>query len=212
MMTVIYYTSNREDEKFEEKIRANLLSVIGDLPLISVSQKPIDFGQNICVGDVGISDANIFRQLMIGCEAAKTPLIATAESDCIYPPTGYFDFVPEDKDMAYRYTNLYVLQMSKKGFWKKDYSLCGQVSGREYLIKWITRRLKKEKVTTWTTSKLKIKDFFPLWKNFKLFSNELPIINIKTGKGLRRSCKTSKDFTDTLPYFGHVSNVVDDLF
>jgi len=56
--TIIYYTANREDERFEQVIRENILRVSEGLPIISVSQKPIDFGQNICVGNVGVSNQN----------------------------------------------------------------------------------------------------------------------------------------------------------
>ena len=149
MITVIYYTSNKEPELFEQNIRKRLLDVIGNLPLISVSQKPIDFGDNICVGEnIGLSDANIFRQLLIGCEKASTPLIATAEADCLYPPTGYFDFKPKNIDMTYRYTNLWLFytkycnrRLWRKGFLKMDYSLCAQISGREYLIHHLKRSI-----------------------------------------------------------------------
>ena len=48
-VAIIYYTSSREDPKFEKMVQDNILSVT-DLPIISVSQKPIDFGKNICVG------------------------------------------------------------------------------------------------------------------------------------------------------------------
>ena len=67
LFTIIYYTSNKEDEAFEGKTRKKLLEVCGDIPIISVSQKPIDFGKNICVGDVGACDANLYRQIQIGC-------------------------------------------------------------------------------------------------------------------------------------------------
>ena len=60
--TIIYYTANREKESFENKVRENILKVKGDLPVISVSQKPIDFGKNICVGDIGQNYLNAFRQ------------------------------------------------------------------------------------------------------------------------------------------------------
>ena len=123
MLTVIYYTCNREETAFESTIQKSLLDVIGNTPLISVSQKPIDFGKNICVGDIGTSDMNIFRQLLIGCEVATTPLVATAEADCLYPPTGYFDFKPDQEDMAYRYTNLWFFYRQKDFYYKKDYRL-----------------------------------------------------------------------------------------
>ena len=49
-ITVLYYTSNREGENFEIKVREIILENKGDLPLISVSQKPIDFGKNRAKG------------------------------------------------------------------------------------------------------------------------------------------------------------------
>lgn len=107
--TVIYYTSNREKENFENKIKGRLLGSIGDTPLVSVSQKPIDFGENICVGDVGTSDHNIYRQLQMGCMRATTKYVCTAEADCLYPPSGYFDFSPPDENAAYHYTNVWIL-------------------------------------------------------------------------------------------------------
>ena len=49
--TIIYCSSNKELPEFEAKIVANLLKNCGDLPIISVTQKPMDLGRNICVGD-----------------------------------------------------------------------------------------------------------------------------------------------------------------
>ncbi|KKL05880.1 hypothetical protein LCGC14_2601630, partial [marine sediment metagenome] len=71
-ITVVYYTSNYMTGKFIEKTKEQLLSVIGDLPLISVSHKPMNFGTNICVGDVGRSHLNIYRQILVGARGART--------------------------------------------------------------------------------------------------------------------------------------------
>lgn len=106
--TIIYYTSNREKPEFETKIQKNLFSVIGDTPLISISQQPIDFGENICVGNVGTSDHNIYRQIQLECLKAKTKYVCTAKADCLYPPTEYFNFVPSNKKphpLFHRYQN-----------------------------------------------------------------------------------------------------------
>ncbi|MCK9371413.1 hypothetical protein M0R04_15975 [Candidatus Dojkabacteria bacterium] len=52
--TIVYCSSNMEKEEFEGKIKENLVKVCGDLPIISVTQKPINLGTNICVGeDIG---------------------------------------------------------------------------------------------------------------------------------------------------------------
>lgn len=57
--TVVYYTSNKEHEYFENKVKKRLLKTIGDIPLISVSQKPMKgFGKNICVGEKSFCDAS----------------------------------------------------------------------------------------------------------------------------------------------------------
>jgi SAM-dependent methyltransferase len=86
-LTIIFYTANYLDEKnpyFLENVKKQLLKAAGGLPIISVSQKPIDFGQNICVGDIGRSHLNIYRQILIGCKEAKTEFVAMAEDDILY--------------------------------------------------------------------------------------------------------------------------------
>ena len=93
-VSIIYCSSNREHPKFEQRIKDNILKVRGNLPIISVTQKPINFGKNICVGNVGVSGFNFFRQSLIACEEAKTKFVISAEADCLYPP-GYFQFIPE---------------------------------------------------------------------------------------------------------------------
>jgi len=45
--TILYYTSNHEDPVFEQKIIDSLLENCGNLPIVSVSQKPIKLGQNV---------------------------------------------------------------------------------------------------------------------------------------------------------------------
>ena len=73
-LTVIYYTSNWLDTHnpyFLENTKKQLLRAIGDLPLISVSQKPIVFGQNICVGETGRSHLNLYRQILEGVKPGE---------------------------------------------------------------------------------------------------------------------------------------------
>ncbi|MCK9371410.1 hypothetical protein M0R04_15960, partial [Candidatus Dojkabacteria bacterium] len=97
--TILYYSSQREKPEFEFKIIDNLLKVCGDLPIISITHFPMDLGHNICVGDVGCSGFNMFRQVLLGCEAANTTFIISAEADCLYPPD-YFTFRPERTDVC----------------------------------------------------------------------------------------------------------------
>ncbi|HJY98373.1 MAG TPA: hypothetical protein VJ227_01520 [Patescibacteria group bacterium] len=103
-LTVVYYTSNWLDTHnpyFLENTKKQLLKAIGDLPLISVSQKPIALGQNICVGEIGRSHLNLYRQILEGCKAAKTKYVATAEDDVLYSPEHFHYHLPERDVFSY---------------------------------------------------------------------------------------------------------------
>lgn len=100
-LTVIFYTANVLHEPFAGTVRKQLLKAIGDYPLISVSQRPMDFGTNICVGDIGRSHLNIYRQILIGCKKAKTKYVAMAEDDCLYSYEHFHDFRPSLGTFAY---------------------------------------------------------------------------------------------------------------
>lgn len=218
--TVVYYTSNREDEAFEEKIRQRLLETIGDLPLISVSQKPIDFGHNICVGDMGVSDQNVHRQLQLGANWAITPFIISAEADCLYPKE-YFEFVPPVVDKAYRLDNVYILSRSG-GYRQKAYSECGQIAGRDYLIKSIDKFYEgKGQWSTKIEHGHRLRYLFGWYHSlahgdapWSFFHTDIPIVNIKTGNGLHEGTRTNLNVKSVieLPYWGSADKVRKEMF
>jgi len=221
-LTCIYYTSNREDQDYEAKIRADLLTKIGDLPLISVSQKPLPgFGDNICVGDVGLSYWNVYKQIQIGVEKAKTKWIITAEADCLYPPKGYFDFVPPElppfakaeKDQygynpkyAYHYRNLYILYKHVPDFHQKHFSLCGLIVDKDYLLSRIYRSTKKR--ITWVDGYSKPRPLFNKWNGWTEFTGNTAIINMKTlVGGLKNWTGTTDIAVPELPYWGFADDM-----
>lgn len=205
-LTVLYYTSNQEDDAFEERIRARLLDVIGELPLISISHEPINFGYNVCIGRRELSDRSINESILTGCLIANTPLVATAEADCLYPPTGYFDYVPDKINHVYRYGNLYILWKNNPIFKRKKYSGCAQIMGREYFIDRIMRRLS-------STSRPFLKGEMIPKNSWTMFSGDLPVVNFKTGNGLRKfTSKSETDKTPVLPYFGRAEKVLREMF
>lgn len=207
-LSVIYYTSNREKEDFKAKIEGRLLKTIGDVPLISVSQKPIDFGENICVGDVGTSDHNIYRQLQIGCLKAITKFVCTAEADCLYPPTGYFDFNPPDESSAYHYTNVWILYKGSHIFKKKAFSLCALFSNRDYLLSRLDRVFGK--LPQWSLRKPH--PLFHKYRGWTPFTNSLPVINIKTREGMRWFTGTEDVEAVELPYWGSARKLTEELW
>lgn len=207
-VTVIYYTSNREKEEFESKIRGNLLKTIESLPLISVSQRPINFGKNICVGDVGTSDHNIYRQIQIALMNVKTKFVATAEADCLYPPSGYFDFEPPDETTAYHYLNVWVMYNGYPTYKKKAFSLCGLFANTDYLISRIERSIGH--LPLWSNKKPH--PLFHKYQGWTPFTNRFPIVNIKTKEGMRWFTGTEKIEEKSLPYFGDAFKLQEKLW
>ena len=53
MKAIIHLTDNSLDEKIATLCRRVLAKEARDIPIISVSQKPIKLGKNICVGKIG---------------------------------------------------------------------------------------------------------------------------------------------------------------
>ena len=95
-LTLLYYTSNRISEHFREKVLSQLRYAAGkEVPIISVSQKPLDFGENICVGNIGRSLQNIYKQVFEGAKRVKTEYVALVEDDCLYVPE-HFHYRPKD--------------------------------------------------------------------------------------------------------------------
>ena len=105
-LSIIYYTANKISNYFAENVRKQLIISAGEIPIISVSQKPINFGENICVGDIGCSTLNIYRQATLGVKNAKTKFIALAEDDAFYT-LSHFDFIPPRDDTFYYNENIW---------------------------------------------------------------------------------------------------------
>lgn len=206
-MTIIYYTSNRESTFFESLIREELIRSSRGLPIVSVSQKPIDLGKNICVGDVGASNINTKRQILIGLKHAETENVCMAESDFLYPPA-YFKFIPEEKDTVYYLDNLYVLWINRDRFHRKRNSDGALVCNREYLIKRLSEAL--ENAPEWFDGrnepqyKGKLKHNTILYDGKrKPFTTEVPAVTFKTGRGISWKCPHSKyTYKTKLPYWG----------
>lgn len=204
--TIIYYTSNREDPVFEEKIRDRLLKTCGDLPIISVSHKPINLGKNICVGDVGVSGFNMFRQVEIACKEANTKFVISAEADCLYPPD-YFTFEPKRDDVCYRNSNLYVMPDRRDFFfYKEEGATHAQVIGREFYLARLAKLF--EGAPQWSPEeknfpkeRLKKEDVFDK-DEIVHYRTENPVFQIKTHKGMRYYTHSDRTPVYELPYWG----------
>jgi hypothetical protein len=215
--TVVYYTGHRENPLFEKKIQDKLVATIGDLPLITVSQKPLSLGKNICVGEVGSSAHNAFRQLQIGAQAATTEFICTAESDYLYAPE-YFQFIPDVLDRFFFLSPLYVLfvqdhRPDRFFSLKRTGDYGAMIVGREHLLRRLDRMFKYE--TQWQECLETQRRLHHLVRSGNSGRAEtiIPSVTFKTSNNMhQRSNHAPSTNTKTIPYWGSVAEVCETYY
>jgi hypothetical protein len=206
-LTILYYSSSHEKPEFERKIIENLQEACGDLPIVSVSQKPLDLGKNICVGDVGLSYLNEWRQMFIGAKEVQTPYIVFAESDHLYPKE-YFSFVPP-RAGSWHYDNVWTVfkDVTRAGSYRrKEFSDGAQICDKKSLVERLERFLADK--PQWGEEYY---DEQLLDVPFDYFSGPTACIVFKTGDGVSNSAnvinKPGNNRKNSLPYWGHVTNL-----
>ena len=138
-ITLIFYTSNRIPEFFALNVMKHIQSF--GIPIISVSQKPIAFGKNICVGEIGCSVYNVYKQILIGVKEAKTKYVACCEDDTLYVKE-HFEFEPPDGGIFYN-VNRWRINLHGMFYYRNRRIMCSCVSGSEKLIEVLEERFRK---------------------------------------------------------------------
>lgn len=203
-ITVLYYTSNREGENFERRVKELILKNKGDLQLVSVSQKPIDFGNNICVGEHGTSGFNMFRQVQIGLRVIKTKFVISAEADCFYP-SDYFQFIPPVDNVPYRNRNTWVMPQRRPFFWnKKESATHAQIVGTKFYLETLNSLFKN--APDWSVEeknfpkeRLRKEDVFD---RIEYWTSKNPVVQVKTKRSMRHYTHSERIDTHELPYWG----------
>jgi len=145
---IVYYTDSQLDEKLAGPVRKRIKKMAGPIPIISVSQKPLDFGKNICVGEKPRVMLSMFEQMLEGLKAAPPEsIVYFCEHDVFYHPS-HFAYLPKKNTHAYFNTNRYHyrfgMEMFLKARGKRAYSQ--GVAYREMWIKHIETRIEEFKV------------------------------------------------------------------
>ncbi len=118
-LTLLLATANQINEETAKKIRNYVLEVTENkYPVISVSQKPIDFGKNICVGEIGVNKYNEYKQILVGLNEVKTKYVAVIDDDTLYTPEHFLNR-PADDTFIYE-TNYWFAQEELDYFWRVD--------------------------------------------------------------------------------------------
>lgn len=95
---IVYYTDNRCEERITTVCRRQIFRCT-DMPIVSVSHYPIDFGKNFVV-NMPRGALSMFTQILKGLENTEAEIVYLCEHDVLYHPS-HFDFVPDDRKFHY---------------------------------------------------------------------------------------------------------------
>ena len=139
---IIYYTDNSLDEKFAKGFRQRLVNAALDIPIVSVSQKPIDFGHNICVGEMGRSLCMMWKEMLTALIYSQADVVYIAEHDVLYD-SSHFKFEPEDDNCFYYNRNVWLVRTRDgKTMWKPSLCFSQCVCNRLLLLNDIMQRVR----------------------------------------------------------------------
>lgn len=220
---LIYYTDNLLDEKIMKACQKQLLKAASGKKIVSISLKPLDFGENIVL-PLEKGYLTMFKQILAGLEALDTDIVYFCEHDDLYHPS-HFDFIPPRKDIFYYNNNYWFLRLSDGFALHYDVSpLSSLCAYREPLIKHYKERIalvEKEGFSyrigfePMTHGRIKWKN----WYNFELRKSEAPNIDISHGKNVTQKRWTQDKFRkkptdwkeatiDTIPGWNNVRKLL----
>lgn len=140
MKEIIYYTTNRLEGTLLDQLVRLFITESG-LPIISVSQKPLDLGKNIVYPKVGRSSMLLINQILTGLRASDARYVFFCEHDVLYHQS-HFDFVPPTDDKVYYNNNVLRYRLSDRRVVGYDAAILSQLcANRELLIKHYETRL-----------------------------------------------------------------------
>lgn len=206
MLTVIYYTAHTEKPSFEDKIIKHLIEASQGFPIISVSQKPIDLGKNICVGEVGVSAKNAWRQLRIGAMAAETEFVCLAESDQLHPRE-FFEFEPQRNDVFYTPNPLYVVFPNEPVFKLKHGCEGCLIVGREFLIDRINSMFRDD---SWGADTERV--HLTGGRDMARFDLKTPVVMFRTPEGITKFGARTYNELEELEYWGKASDLIKEYY
>ena len=141
-LTLLYYTANRAPAHFMERVQRHLLT--HGNPIVSVSFKPMSFGDNICIGEQEPSIFQLYRQVLIAAEMSRTKYVACAEDDSLYHES-HFHYRPSPGTFGY---NNYRWMLDSKGifYWRRRTVMSMCIAGRDLMVDTLRARFSKHPV------------------------------------------------------------------
>lgn len=142
-LTVIFLTTNKVPDGWAAYHRQVLLDAVSDYPLITISKKPLDFGQNVIQTEPE-SSTNLYRQLLRGAKLATTPYIALTEDDTLYTKDHFKHFRPPLDTFGYNMNRWSLFTWGEPIYSRKNNIVgAAMIAPRELAIEALEERFQK---------------------------------------------------------------------
>jgi hypothetical protein len=205
---IIYYTDNRLKEPIFSAVQKRIIAA--DLPIVSVSLKPISLGKNFVL-NLNPGLVTMIKQIIKALEESRSKYVFFCEHDVLYP-LSHFDFTPQRDDVFYYNSNVWRWKYPDNLAITYDrlISLSCLCVNREFVLDHYKRRLKKIKEMKWENDKRHEPDWARLWgyepgtkktkrggfsdDDFQTWASKDPIIDIRHGKTFSQSKVTLASF------------------
>lgn len=217
--TIIMLTANRVSPSWAEFHKEKLIEAANGKPIITISRKPLDWGENL-LDKEPYHISNIYFQLLRGAKHAKTRYIAVAEDDTLYPEE-HFEYIPPMNTFAYNQNRFGLFSWSRRPtyFWKDRISNSTLVASRELVIEALEERFGKYPNGTPTgftgeMGRNNIEDKLGITRRkSKWFTTEISVVRIDHEKGVDKLSQSHRKGMGILraydiPYWGKAEDLV----
>jgi hypothetical protein len=218
-LTVIYYSANRIEERFAEKVRRHLEETAAGLPIISVTQKPVALGRNICLGDIGFSTWNVYWQVLVGAMHADTPWVACAEDDTLYTDEHFAARPPHD--VFWYNLNRWWVEPQAVYRWRNRAAMMTCVASRSLMVETLSTRFKaypepifdKKKLRSWGEPGRYEGNLNLPQVRREMFSTMLPVVTFDHKGSLYGIRRWNKDdrLERELPHWGPAADLIEEF-
>jgi len=195
---IIYYTRNKVNMKIGHECRKHIAA--SQLPIVSVSSKPMKFGKNHTLNTDG-TYLEYFKKILMALEKSTAKIIFFCEDDVLYHKS-HFDFVPPKKDVYYYNKNWWRVRTSDGHAVQYDTHLALAICGyRELLLDHYRKVVKKLETEGYSDSLARRIGFEPGTHNrddrvddFRAgeWRSAQPILDLRHGNNITES-RWSKD-------------------
>ena len=180
---ILYYTDNQLAPCIMDTCQQWIEKA--ELPIVSVSLEPLDWGHNITV-DAKRGVLTLHRQILAGLEALESDVVFFAEHDVLYHPS-HWEFTPERADRFYYNTNVWkVRKKDGHAVWTDDLQqTSGLCAYRGLLLEQYRRRVAEIEAGKWDRHFEPGEKSGP-WKS-ENWRGEWPNLDIRHGRNLTRA-------------------------